>query len=204
MPQNIYRVPTATARTEVGVARSRFIATAAFAPTPDASRQFIAQIRREMADANHHVYAFRAGYAPSVIEGMSDDGEPSGTAGPPILAVLRGQPIGDVVVVVTRYFGGTLLGTGGLVRVYTEAAQSVIAILPTALNIPRTLFGVALPYPIFEQVRRMIHAHEGEIEDETFEGEITLIVRMPTSQYDPFCNALTELSAGRLAPVVLD
>jgi putative IMPACT (imprinted ancient) family translation regulator len=76
-----------------------------------------------MPNASHHVYAFRVGHGNSIIEGMSDDGEPTGTAGPPVLAVLRGTQIGDIIVIVTRYFGGTKLGTGGLVRAYPEAAQ---------------------------------------------------------------------------------
>ena len=88
------------------------------------AKAFLAAVRAEMPDANHHVYAYRVGFGNSVIEGMSDDGEPSGTSGPPVLAVLRGSGIGDVIVVVTRYFGGTKLGTGGLVRAYSDAARA--------------------------------------------------------------------------------
>src|SRR3954469_1102863 len=116
-----YRIPAATTRIENEVSRSRFIATLANAPSFQEARDFIASIRAEMPDANHHVYAFKVGYGSSVIEGMSDDGEPSGTAGPPVLAVLRGADIGDAVLVVTRYFGGTKLGTGGLVHAYGDA-----------------------------------------------------------------------------------
>jgi uncharacterized YigZ family protein len=111
-----YLIPAGTVRVETEVSRSRFIATLGMAETAEAARAFIAGVRAEMPDASHHVYAFRVGYGASVIEGLSDDGEPSGTSGPPIMAVLRGAPVGDVVLVVTRYFGGTKLGTGGLVR----------------------------------------------------------------------------------------
>jgi len=198
-----YRIPVSRHWEELIVNKSRFIATADYAPTTDAARGLIAQVRTEMPDANHHVYGFRVGCGKSIIEGMSDDGEPTGTAGPPVLAVVRGAAIGDLVVVVTRYFGGILLGTGGLVRAYTEAAQIVLGALPTELNIPRVIFGLSLPYPLFEQVRRLIHAHAGEIQDETFAGDVTLIVRMPQMQYVSFQAALTELSAGTVEPIPL-
>ncbi len=99
--------------------------------TVDEAKAFLAAVRAEMPDANHHVYAYRVGFGNSVIEGMSDDGEPSGTSGPPVLAVLRGSGIGDVIVVVTRYFGGTKLGTGGLVRAYSEGARAGLESLAT-------------------------------------------------------------------------
>lgn len=198
-----YPIPAGRHRQDLIVNKSRFIATADYAPTVDAARGLIAQSRAEMPDANHHVYGFHVGWGKSIIEGMSDDGEPTGTAGPPVLAVVRGAAIGDLVVVVTRYFGGILLGTGGLVRAYTEAAQLVLATLPTELNIPRVIFGLSLPYPLFEQVRRLIHAHAGELQDESFAADVTLIVRMPQMQYGAFEAALTELSAGTLEPIPL-
>src|SRR5688572_19497440 len=114
-----YPIPAETTRVEIRVVNSRFIATIAEARTAEDAHAFIAAIRAEFANASHNVYAFRAGYGASVIEGMSDDGEPSGTAGRPALSVLRGADLGDVVLVITRYFGGTKLGTGGLVRAYT-------------------------------------------------------------------------------------
>ena len=126
-----YPIPKQQARTEIRVSNSRFIATIAPAATSQAAQEFIRSIRAEMPDATHHVYAFRVGYGSSIREGMSDDGEPSGTSGPPALAVLRGTDIGDVVLVITRYFGGTKLGTGGLVSAYTAAAKAAIAILET-------------------------------------------------------------------------
>jgi len=116
-----YPIPAQTVRTETTIKRSRFIATLGYANTVVAARTFIQQIRAEMPDATHHVYAFRIGYGGSVIEGLSDDGEPAGTAGKPVMAVIRGADLGDVVIVVTRYFGGTKLGTGGLVRAYIGA-----------------------------------------------------------------------------------
>src|SRR5262245_55787241 len=106
-------VPAARARAEIRAANSRFIATAGPAESVDAARAFVAAVRAERPDATHHVYAYVIGHGATTTLGMSDDGEPSGTAGRPALAVLRGSGLGDAVLVITRYFGGTLLGTGG-------------------------------------------------------------------------------------------
>ncbi|RRR68314.1 MAG: YigZ family protein, partial [Candidatus Viridilinea halotolerans] len=115
-----YPIPAATTRITLQVLNSRFIGTAGYTPSVVAAREFIAAVRGAMPDATHHCYAYLVGYGASVTAGMSDDGEPSGTAGRPMLAVLRGADLGDVTVVATRYFGGTLLGTGGLVRAYGD------------------------------------------------------------------------------------
>jgi uncharacterized YigZ family protein len=198
-----YSVPSADARAEIEVIHSRFIASAARATTTDEAKQFLAAIRAEMPDASHHVFAFRVGHGNSVIDGMSDDGEPSGTAGPPVLAVLRGTQLGDVIVVVTRYFGGTKLGTGGLVRAYSDAARAVLAILPVELKIERRMLGLELPYPFYEQTKHLISAYKGMIEDETFAGDITVLALFPVSAIPAFTHALTELTAGRVQPVEL-
>ena len=97
--------------------------------------------------------AFLIGFGNSVTAHCNDDGEPSGTAGRPILAVLQGSGLGDIAVVVTRYFGGTKLGTGGLVRAYSDATKAVLAILPRAEKVPTTQCMLALPYNLLERVR---------------------------------------------------
>lgn len=204
MVREPYSVPMGFQRTETEVAKSRFIASVDRIETADEARAFIARIRAEMPDANHHVYAFRAGHGASVVEGMSDDGEPSGTSGPPVLAVLRGSGIGDVVIVVTRYFGGTKLGTGGLVRAYSEAAHVALNQLPTEEKIEKQLLGFEVSYSLFEQVKLLIAAHGGDIEDESFAGDVTLMVRFATRDVEAFTNELRDLSAGRIAPIVLE
>ncbi|MBN8595348.1 MAG: YigZ family protein [Anaerolineae bacterium] len=196
-----YRRPAAIHRVELVELKSRFIGTAGRADTAEAARTFIASVRAEMPDASHHVYAFRAGYGKSVTEGMSDDGEPSGTAGPPVMAVLRGADIGDTVIVVTRYFGGTLLGTGGLVRAYGDTAREVLAALPTELNIPKITVGLEMPYPLFNQVKRLIAAHEGVMDDESFTDQVALIVTFPETQLGGFTAELRELTAGQVVPL---
>ncbi len=170
----------------------------------DEAKEFLADIRAEMPSASHHVYAFRVGYGSSVTEGMSDAGEPSGTAGPPTLAVLRGTQIGDIAIVTTRYFGGTKLGKGGLVRAYTQSAQTGLAQLKTRLKIATVTLGIEITYSLYESVKRLISAHSGDIIDEDFTGEITLTVILPTIERSALNHALAELSAGKIIPVVLD
>lgn len=198
-----YLIPRKRLRIETAVSNSRFITTIDRVETADAAKSFLKSIREEMPDANHHVYAFRVGYGNSVIEGMSDDGEPSGTAGPPVLAVLRGTEIGDVIVVVTRFFGGTKLGTGGLVRAYSDAARTGLSELEVERKIDRVILGVDVNYSLFEQTKRLIDEYDGDITDEEFAADVSLIVIFPTSQQQAFTDALVELSAGRAAIVEL-
>jgi uncharacterized YigZ family protein len=199
-----YLIPAETHRVSMMVSNSRFIATAAFAPTVEEAKARLAAVRAEMPDANHHVYAYRVGYGNSVIEGMSDDGEPSGTSGPPTLAVVRGSDIGDIIVIVTRYFGGTLLGTGGLVRAYGGAARLILSALKTERKIERKLVGIALPYPFYSPTRRLIEQNEGRIDEETFGSDVTIIVSFPIDQVSSFSAALVELTNGTVEPVMLD
>ena len=114
-------IPASEHHTEIVVVNSRFITTIAPVFSVEEARDFIAKIRALNPNATHNVPAFIVGHGVSVIEHCSDDGEPQGTAGRPALAVLKGSGLGDAAVVVTRYFGGTKLGSGGLVRAYTDA-----------------------------------------------------------------------------------
>lgn len=198
-----YLVPADPQRVSTIVSNSRFIASVARANTVDEAKQFLASIRQEMPDASHHVYAFRVGHGNSVIEGMSDDGEPSGTAGPPVLAVLRGSDIGDIVVVVTRYFGGTKLGTGGLVRAYGDAARTALESLKTERKIERRTLGIETPYSFYQPIRRLIDQHEGVIDEEDFAAEVTILASFPLDQVETFTSAVIELTAGKVSPVPL-
>src|SRR5215212_5064220 len=143
-------VPAGLAQAEIRAANSRFIASVAPSATVEAARAVIAGIRAEMPDANHHVYAYIIGHGATTTLGMSDDGEPAGTAGRPALAVLRGSRLGDITLVITRYFGGTLLGTGGLVRAYGDAAKAVLAVVPREEKIERRVLELTLPYTAYE------------------------------------------------------
>src|SRR6266540_7302813 len=191
-------VPAARARADIRVVNSRFIATAAPAATVEAARAFIAEIRAEMPDASHHVYAYIVGHGATTTLSMTDDGEPPGTAGRPVMAVLKGSGLGDVVLVITRYFGGTLLGTGGLVRAYGDAARAVLAILPRAEKIERRELTVTLPYAAYEPARRLVTAHAGSILDETFAADVSLRVSVPIAEVAAFAAEIAEATAGQI------
>ena len=190
-------IPAGRTRAEIRAGNSRFIATAGPAASVVAARAFIAEIRAEMPDATHHVYAYIVGHGATTTLGMSDDGEPSGTAGRPVLAVLRGSGLGDAVLVVTRYFGGTLLGTGGLVHAYGDAAKAVLAALPRAEKIEHRELMATLPYAAYEPARRLAAAHAGSILGEDFAADVTLRVLLPAPQVAAFAAALGEVTAGQ-------
>jgi uncharacterized YigZ family protein len=190
-------IPAGPARTEIRASNSRFIASAAPSATVEAARAFIASIRAEMPDASHHVYAYIVGHGATTTLSMTDDGEPPGTAGRPAMAVLRGSGLGDVALVITRYFGGTLLGTGGLVRAYGDAAKAVLAILPRVEKIDRRTLSVRLPYAAYEPARRLIAAHAGSIVDEIFAADVALRVSLPLAEVAAFAAELAEATAGQ-------
>lgn len=197
-------VPAAQTRVEFKVQNSRFIATVAPVFSVEEARSFIDRTRQEFSDATHNVPAYVVGYGAAVIAHCHDDGEPSGTAGRPMLAVLQGSGLGDVAVVVTRYFGGTKLGTGGLVRAYGDAVREVLAILPRAEKVPTHTVMVELPYALLEQARLLITAHGGEILEETFAADVTVTIRFVMDRYAAFAAALRELSHGQIEPLIVE
>src|SRR6266508_5901325 len=174
-----YSVPLNQISREQIVVNSRFIATLAPVFSTDEARSFLARIKKEFADASHNVPAYIIGGGNTVTEYFSDDGEPSGTAGKPALTVLRGSGLGDVAVVVTRYFGGTLLGTGGLVKAYTEATQRVVNAVGRGRRVPVHVALVAIPYNLLERVRLVVARQGGKVLDEDFAGDITMTLQFP-------------------------
>lgn len=199
-----YLLPLERTRRELTVVNSRFIATLAPVSSVDEARAFIKEIRAEFADATHNVPAYIIGGGNNVIEYCSDDGEPAGTAGRPALTVLRGSGMGDLAVVVTRYFGGTLLGTGGLVKAYTEATRLVVNAVPRARRRPVHLALLAIPYNLLERVRLLTARHGGAVLGEEFAADVTLTLRLPVETLEGFQAELRELSAGRLCAEVIE
>lgn len=199
-----YLIPAREARVEIKVVNSRFIATAAPVFTVDEAKAFVARIKREFADASHNVPVYLVGHGATVVAHSSDDGEPSGTAGRPALAVLRGSGLGDVAVVVTRYFGGTKLGTGGLVRAYSDAVREVLSVLPRAAKVPTHTVSIVTPYSYFERLRLLVTAHSGAILDEEFAAEVTMTARFAIEHFAAFQAALQEMSGGRLEAEVIE
>jgi len=194
---NSYLTPLTEIRREHLVVNSRFIATLTPASDQEAARAFIARVKTEFADAQHNVPGYIIGSGNTVTEFCSDDGEPSGTAGKPALAVLRGSGLGDVAVVITRYFGGTLLGTGGLVKAYTESTQMVVNAVPRGRRIPVHIVMFVIPYPLLERMRVVAALHHADVIGEDFGADITMTVRIPVEAFEAFRTELGERSAGR-------
>jgi uncharacterized YigZ family protein len=199
-----YPIPAQETRVEIRVSNSRFIATVAPVFSVEEARAFISKVKEEFSDASHNVPAFLVGYGPSVTAHCSDDGEPSGTAGRPALAVLQGSGLGDIAVVITRYFGGTKLGTGGLVRAYGDAVKEVLETLPLAEKVPTHTVLMAVPYNLFEQVKLLSEVHNGRVLDEEFAADVTITAQFTVEQFDPFQDALRELSHGRLEAEIVE
>lgn len=199
-----YDVPLSEIRREHHVVNSRFIATLAPAFSIEEARAFVARIRREFADANHNVPVYLIGGGNTIAEYFSDDGEPGGTSGKPALAVLRGSGLGDVVLVITRYFGGTLLGTGGLVKAYTESAQLAVQAAGRGRRIPVHLLMIAISYNLLERLRLLVPRYHGEILSEEFAADITLTLQIPVRDHEAFQLELRELSAGKLQAELIE
>jgi uncharacterized YigZ family protein len=191
-------IPARRIETEITVKNSRFIVNAAPAFSTEQAQDFIRHITNKYPDATHHVPVYLIGHDSSTIAHCSDDGEPSGTAGRPALAVLKGSGLGDVAVVITRYFGGTKLGTGGLVRAYSDSMRQALEILPRARKVATTTLMFIIPYSLFERTQILINSHSGFCVEENFAADITLIVRLPNDHLDSFKDHLTELTHGQI------
>jgi len=185
------------------VSNSRFIATIGPAFTVEDARAFVGRVRTEFADASHNVPAYLIGHGATTTAHCHDDGEPSGTAGRPALAVLQGSGLGDVALVVTRYFGGTKLGTGGLVRAYGDAAREAVAAVPRAMKVATVTVMAEVAYPLLERARLLVAGHGGLILEEQFAAEITLTARFREEEFPAFAAALRELTHGASEAVVV-
>ncbi|RVU98603.1 DUF1949 domain-containing protein [Coriobacteriales bacterium OH1046] len=177
--------------------RSRFVASVRHVANAAEAEAHLAEIRALHHDARHHVPAL---ILAGGIERCSDDGEPQRTAGLPVLEVLRGAGLADVSCVVTRYFGGTLLGPGGLARAYTAAAQKAITaaerdgtIIEMRLVTPVV---VQIPYAAYDRVVRMVAEGGGKVKDSLFAEDVQLACAFPTGDESPFMEALRELASG--------
>lgn len=199
-----YRIPAERTRVEIQVVNSRFIATAAPVFSVEEARAFIQEIRHEFSDASHNVPAFLVGYGQSVTAHCSDDGEPSGTAGRPALTVLQGSGLGDIAVVVTRYFGGTKLGTGGLVRAYTDAVKAVLENMHLAEKVPTYSVMLVIPYNLYDQTKLLIQEYGGKILDEEFAAEVTISIQFLVENFEAFNERVLELSRGKIKAEIIE
>ena len=197
--EDFYYTITAPLRApELKVRGSRFLAEIAPVSTREEIDGVLLRIRKEFYDATHHCFAYRLG-AEGLIVRAADDGEPSGTAGKPILLVLTSQKLTNVLLVVTRYFGGTKLGTGGLARAYVEAAQQAVSMAHIHRVYLTTRIDLQSTYEDLPQVERFIATHGGTIDNTIYLEGATLEVTIRRSMLEPFKAAIIEAFHGRVA-----
>ncbi len=184
-------------RVEEEIKRSRFITTVGPAPSLEAARASIAQVSAEFADASHNCWAYVVGPPGSTSQiGMSDAGEPHGTAGRPMLNVLLHSGVGDIVAVVTRYFGGTLLGTGGLVKAYSGGVQLGLQALPVVEKVAMAEVVVVIDYGAVTPFQRLLADFEAEVVRQEFAADATFVIKLPEEKVDALSAQVVELTNG--------
>lgn len=198
MADERYPIPAATHRAELVIERSRFIATIGHAAAPEAATAFVREVSGEFADATHNCWAFVAGPPGSTGHiGMSDAGEPHGTAGRPMLTTLLHSGVGEIVAVVTRYFGGVKLGTGGLARAYAGAVNHALESLPRTLRVTWAALTVQVDYAAVGAVQQVIPAHEAVADAEEYADVVTYRLRVPAERLEGLRAALRNATSGR-------
>lgn len=191
-----YSKPAAQQRFELEIKRSRFITTIVPVVNKREGLQAIAAIRQELPDANHHCWAMVAATPDDVYQqDQSDDGEPKGTAGKPMLNVLTHSDLGNIVVVVTRYFGGIKLGAGGLVRAYTAAVTTALTQLETEIQFVRDNRQMTLPYSQLDTFEHWLQSTHIAITDKEFTDHILLDLAVPKSELPTLEMKAAELGA---------
>ncbi len=191
-----YRTISGDGLGEIVEKKSRFIAQVFHVTDEEEALAHLERIRKQHWDARHHCWAYVIGRNPGT-ERMSDDGEPAGTAGKPILEVLRGSSLTDVFLVVTRYFGGTLLGTGGLVRAYTSAAQEALAHTEIITNIHGIKLRITTDYTGLGKIQYLIGQRKLEILDTVYSDHVELTVLVPDDERGSLVKDLMEGTNGQ-------
>jgi uncharacterized YigZ family protein len=193
-----YQVPAQAHQVELEIKRSKFLTFAAPAVNRQEADDFIRSLRGQHPQANHVCCAYIAGAPNTTIRSMSDDGEPSGTAGMPMLKVLEYSGYGDIVVAVVRYFGGTKLGTGGLQRAYSDAVSQVLKDLPMKLKVARTPVLLTVDYPHDGNISRLLTRYDVQDIEPDYAQQVTLRFAIATSELSTFKAELINITAGNV------
>ena len=196
-----YWIPTAPGEAELVEKRSRFIGHVWPVESEEEARACIESVRKQYYDARHHCWCYRI--KEGGVERYSDDGEPQGTAGQPMLNVFQREEVTNVCCVVTRYFGGILLGAGGLVRAYTQGAKG--ALDAAGISVVRRWVEVLVPcpYAFYERIRQEVEAQDGIVGEVEYAADVTIHALLPEGKVESFTDRLTELAAGGLTATVV-
>ena len=196
-----YRSVDKSSETEYIINRSRFIGRCFPVTSEEAALSLLGDIRKKHWDATHNCFAYRIGETASIAR-FSDDGEPGGTAGMPIMDVLRSKELTDVLVVVTRYFGGVLLGAGGLVRAYSRSAADAVAEAGIVSYIPAKQLSISMDYSRYGGMEQYIRSTV-QVEDVEFMENVTMRITVAGERLDAFIKDITERSDGRCIPEII-
>ncbi|MEQ4912690.1 IMPACT family protein [Proteus terrae] len=200
-----YLIPAETVEFSEEIKKSRFITFIAHTEGIDAVKAYIQSIKEQFPDARHHCWAFVAGRPDDSQQlGFSDDGEPTGTAGKPILAPLLGSGMGEVTAVVVRYFGGIKLGTGGLVRAYGSGVQQALKLLPTKTKVPQLRFSVACEYSLVSLLEQVVEQYHGQVLSSEYTDKVTFILSLPAMHSGEVEVKLRDISRGSMQLIPLD
>ncbi|MBU8933657.1 MAG: YigZ family protein [candidate division Zixibacteria bacterium] len=194
---DVYHTPATEARYETKVKGSRFIAECRLVSSPEDATTALASIRKGEHAATHHCYAWRVGLFDDMKFKYSDDGEPSGTAGRPIYDAMCGRGLDNVLVVVTRYYGGTKLGTGGLARAYGEAAAGALDAAGSQKKYLTAKYRVVIDFGLFDQLNRMLAKFEARQVKADYSDRVTLEIEIRLSRSEVLVAEIIELSGGK-------
>ncbi len=194
-----YYIPSGAGEAELSEKRSRFLGHVRPVETEDEARAFIAEMKKKYYDARHNCWCYRVRGGP---ERYSDDGEPQGSAGLPMLEVFRREDVTNAVCVVTRYFGGVLLGTGGLLRAYTQSAKD--ALDAAGISVVRRWLELLIPcpYAMLERIRQETAACGGVVDGLDYGAEVTLTALLPEERAEAFTARVFDLSAGKIETII--
>ena len=195
-----YKTLLERASDEFIVNKSRFIGYGCPCETEEEALAFLNEIRAKHKDATHNCYAYIIGANMGVMR-YSDDGEPGGTAGMPIIEVMKARGVTNCAVVVTRYFGGVLLGAGGLVRAYSQGAAAAVNACGVGVMHPTARYMVEIPYPMLSRVDYFLNAEPVLVEDKTFAAAVTYTLVVRTADEEGVLARLVDLSEGKLEPL---
>ncbi len=198
-----YKAIVSTGESEYIEKKSRFIAQVFPIETQEEALEIIEKTKKKYSDARHNCFAFSVGMNPPVFR-FSDDGEPNGTAGKPILEVILGEEINNILVIVTRYFGGTLLGTGGLVRAYTKAAQDGIHNAEIVIKKLGNEVTIQTNYQDIGKIQYILGNHQIKIIDSNYGEDVVILCHMEKEKQEPIEKELMEATNGKVGITVED
>ena len=195
-----YNVIKQNGESEIVVTKSRFIGNLVSVSSAREAEEFITSVRKKYNDARHNCWAYIVMEGDMIINKCSDDGEPSGTAGRPILSIMEGAGLVNAVCTVTRYFGGVLLGTGGLVRAYSDAASQALEAADVSPIRRGTYITFVCDYPDEGGIRRLLESEDFAITDSGYTDKVTITVLGPEEKADSLMGRITDMTGGRVIP----